>query len=312
MRMRRASKNVAILAMVLLLVLIVACEPAPVKITPTPTPTIDEVNFRFLISDDVNAIADFQNLYVTISSIGFQRGGESGNWLEFTPDITEVDLKPLVGSNALEIWSGNLTPGEYTKAFIYVSEVSGNLSETLGGETANVKLPSGKLHISKPFVVSENAVTSFVYDITVVQAGKSGKYILKPQIAQSGADQKFSEVTPSEYKQKGKPEDKAEREREQAEEQAQEAITEAESEASRIRAKVEQGGIALAPDAFAEFDSLLSEAKSAFEAANYEEAISLAEQAEETLEDVEKLIEELKEGEEEPEEGSPENQTAGE
>ncbi len=36
--------------------------------------------------------------------------------------------------------------------------------------------------------------TSFVYDVTVVKAGQSGQYILKPQIAESGADQEFEEV----------------------------------------------------------------------------------------------------------------------
>ena len=105
--------------------------PAPTP-TPTPTPPITEdVNFRFLISDDVNAIDDFEHVYVTISEIGVQRGGESGNWVEFTPDIIEVDLKPLVGENALEIYSGNLTPGEYSKVFIYVSEVNGILTTAL-------------------------------------------------------------------------------------------------------------------------------------------------------------------------------------
>jgi len=171
--------------------------PPPIT-TPTPaTPTAEEgVNFRFLISDDVNAIDDFASVNVTISKIGVQHGSESGNWLEFTPYISEVDLKPLVGENALEIWSGNLTPGEYSKVFIYVSGVNGILTPALGGEKANVKLPSNKLQISKPFVISEDTATSFVYDVTVVQAGQSGQYILKPQIAQSGADQKFKEVKP--------------------------------------------------------------------------------------------------------------------
>ncbi len=129
--------------------------PTPTPI-PTPTPPAgEEANFRFLISDDVNAIEDFKHVYVTISKIGVHSAGESGNWTEFTPDVTEVNLKPLVGENALEIWSGNLTPGEYNKVFIYVSDVNGSLIEALGGEEANVKLPSNKLQISKPFVISE-------------------------------------------------------------------------------------------------------------------------------------------------------------
>ncbi|UCG82789.1 MAG: DUF4382 domain-containing protein, partial [Dehalococcoidia bacterium] len=77
-------------------------------------PTVKDVNFRFLVSDDVNAIYDFEYLYITISEIGVQRGGESGSWVEFAPDLTEVDLKPLADENALEIWSGNLAPGEYS------------------------------------------------------------------------------------------------------------------------------------------------------------------------------------------------------
>ncbi len=158
------------------------------------TGTDDDANFRFLISDDVNAIDDFSSVNVTISKIGIQRAGDSESWLEFVPDTTEVDLKPLVGENALEIWSGNLTPGEYSKAFIYVSEVNGILTPELGGEKASVKLPSEKLHISRPFVIVEGTTTSFVYDIAVVKAGQSGQYILLPQIAQSGADQEFAEV----------------------------------------------------------------------------------------------------------------------
>ncbi len=181
-------------------------KPAPAPIpAPAPPVTGDEANFRFLISDEVNAIEDFEHLYVTISSIGIKQSGESGEWFQFPPNIQEVDLKLLVGDNAQEIWSGNVTPGEYTKVFIYVSDVNGVLVGAGENETVEVKLPSNKLQISKPFVVIEDSVTSFVYDLTVVAAGndKSGvKYILKPQIAQSGPDKPFNLVTA-----KGKPED---------------------------------------------------------------------------------------------------------
>ncbi len=39
-------------------------------------------------------------------------------------------------------------------------------------------------------------MTNFVYDLTVVEAGRSNQYILKPQIDQSGADQDFIKVKP--------------------------------------------------------------------------------------------------------------------
>ena len=153
-----------------------------------------DANFRFLISDDVNEIDNFSSVIVTVSKIGFQQGGESGGWQEFTPDITEVDLKPLSGDNALEIWSGNLSAGTYSKVFIYVTEVNGTLIPELGGERADIKLPSNKLQISKPFTISENETTSFVYDITVIKAGQSGQYILQPQISESGADKEFNKM----------------------------------------------------------------------------------------------------------------------
>lgn len=173
-----------------------ACGGTGIETGITTTTSDENANFRFLISDDVNAINDFSSVEVTISKIGVQQGGESGSWEEFTPDISTVDLKPLQDENAMEIWSGDLTPGTYSKVFIYVTEVNGTLVPELGGEQANVKLPSNKLHISKLFTISENEPTFFVYDITVVKAGQSGQYILQPQIAQSGADQEFNEVKP--------------------------------------------------------------------------------------------------------------------
>jgi len=153
-------------------------------------------NFRFLVSDDVNAIEDFQSLDVVISSIGILEGGESGKWREIAPLVGEVDLTQLQGANAQEIWSGDLDPGVYGKVFIYVEQVTGVLKET--GEQVEVKLPSNKLHINLPFKVTESSTTSYVYDLTVVAAGNGQnepvKYILKPQIGQSGTHQKFSKI----------------------------------------------------------------------------------------------------------------------
>ena len=154
-------------------------EPGPSLVTPSP-----EGNFVFLISDAVNAIGDFESLNVTISEIGLQAAGESERWIEFTPEIKEVDLTQLQGEEAQEIWRGNVPAGQYSQVFIYVSEVRGKLRAT--GQTIEIKLPSHKLHISKPFQVTADAVTIFTYDLTVVATGHNGGYILKPQIEQSG------------------------------------------------------------------------------------------------------------------------------
>ena len=172
-------------------------------------PAEDEMNFRVLVSDEVNAIEEFQTLNVTISSIGVHQAGESGNWTEYNLDpAVTVDLTELQGLKATEIWNIELEQGTYTKIFIYVDNVTGVLKDDTEGEPI-VKLPGGKLHISKAFDVSQDGLTEFVFDITVIKAGNSGKYILKPQITESGPHRHYIEVEPKgKTEQKGKPEDK--------------------------------------------------------------------------------------------------------
>ena len=166
-------------------------QPSPTPVVPSPQPTTT-VNFVFLISDEVNAISDFHSLNVTISKIGLQQEGEADQWIELNPQEEVVDLTLVQGDKAQEIWKGYIPEGQYTKVFILVSNISGVLRET--GPLVTVKLPSEKLQISRPFEVTSDSEVNFVYDITVVQAGKSGQYILKPQAGQSGADQRFEKI----------------------------------------------------------------------------------------------------------------------
>ncbi len=160
---------------------------APVVVAPQPSP---EGNFVFLISDDVNAIGDFDRVDVSVSKVGLLQGDSVG-WVEFEPQLREVDLTLVPGDKTLEIWRGDVPTGQYTEVFVQVDAVHGILKDT--GEEVEIKLPSQKLHISKQFQVTADTLTSFTYDLTVVAAGntQSGiKYILKPQVDQSGADHK--------------------------------------------------------------------------------------------------------------------------
>ena len=160
-------------------------------------------NFVLLVSDENNAITDFDHLYINISSIGMHlsggTGNESGDWLEFTPDVTQVDLRLLLDDNAMTIWSGNITEGQYTKVFIYVDDAWGILVGGNESESVEVDIPSNKLQISKPFAVNNSSTTAFVYDITVISTGNEHSgidYQLSPQIAKSGTDQPYIEVEP--------------------------------------------------------------------------------------------------------------------
>lgn len=150
-----------------------------------------EGNFVFLVSDEVNAIGDFTDLKVSIEKVRLLQSGGSERWVEFATEVKEFDLTLLPGDKTQELWRGNIPEGEYTKVVMHVTQVRGTLKAT--GQTIEIKLPSNKLQISKSFRVSAGNVTSFTYDLTVVKAGNArngGKYLLKPQVADSGASQK--------------------------------------------------------------------------------------------------------------------------
>jgi hypothetical protein len=183
--------------------------------TVTPAHTGEKVNFRLWISDENNDIGHFDELWVTISSVGVVQSGDGDGVIEQSINPSaEVDLTDLTEANATLLWSGELVDGDYTKVFLYVAVdefdellISWDPAEdpdTLEDyEITEVKLPSAKMQISKPFTISsENGqVVDFVFDITVHKAGMGGKYILTPQLAQSGPDQEIVDVRST-----GKPE----------------------------------------------------------------------------------------------------------
>ena len=84
-------------------------------IVPLPNP---EGNFVFLISDEVNAIGDFDSLNITISKIGLKLGGDSGRWVEFEPEVKEADLALLPGDKTQEIWRGYIPEGQYSSVVV--------------------------------------------------------------------------------------------------------------------------------------------------------------------------------------------------
>ncbi len=212
----------------------------------------------FYVSDEPNAIDDFEHLNVTITKVGFKKtgdgsdgdsnatdgdaanesddGAESSNetadettdedgdadgteetesddeaenetgegdetdekseadgkdddgaaderWIEYDVDDRTVDLTELKGTNASMIDEFELPAGDYETVFIYVSDTEGVLTD---GSTTRVKLPSNKLQLHTNFTVGTDERVDFVYDIAPHKAGKSGKYILKPVISESG------------------------------------------------------------------------------------------------------------------------------
>jgi hypothetical protein len=172
-----------------------------------PSATADG-NFIFMVSDDVNAIADFTSVNVTIEKVWLLKTGEQENWIEFTPSTQIFNLALLPGDKTQTLWQGNVPIGEYTRVVIIVSQVTGTLEQT--GEIIDIKLPSNKLQVKIPFNVSADSITSFTFDLTVVKTGNAqdgGKYLLKPQAGESGASQVplNKPASPNEGKGQGEP-----------------------------------------------------------------------------------------------------------
>jgi len=145
-----------------------------------------EGNFVFLISDAVNAIADFKSLEITIDKIGLLTGS---GWIEFVPEVRTIDLTLLPGEKTQAIWRGDMPEGQYSKVFIYVSDVKGVLKAS--GQTVDVKRPGNKIQINSSFNIGAGSAISFTFDLTVTASGtpKNGiRYMLKPQIDESGAN----------------------------------------------------------------------------------------------------------------------------
>ena len=190
------------------------------------------------ISDERNAIEDFEHRNVTITRVGVKPAGgatddgdaddtetaedtnatdseepsdaddgpddgnateeaddadESGDgeWIEYEVDNRTVDLTELQGANATKLSSLTMPNGTYETVFVYVSDVDGTLND---GSDQRVKLPSGKLQLNSEFTVGDGEEVDFVFDITAVKAGQSGKDILEPVISESGTDVEIDDV----------------------------------------------------------------------------------------------------------------------
>ncbi|MFC2009427.1 DUF4382 domain-containing protein [Chloroflexota bacterium] len=148
---------------------------------PGVIPPDETGNFAFYISDEQNAIGDFQSLDLSISKVRLYK--EDGGWVEFVPETKEVDLTKLQGDLALQVWRGDIPQGKYTGIFLYVTRASGILGNNNG--KVDIVITGNKLHLDMPFEISDAPLTEFVYDMTVIAASGSG-YNLQPVKDESG------------------------------------------------------------------------------------------------------------------------------
>jgi hypothetical protein len=175
-----------------------ASPPSPPPSTPAPTPTTGYPivtyeppttrygTFQVLISDAQADIADFESLNITFSHARVFKLGDYNSEAGFRVlglERPSAELTQLVDEKALQILNTSIEAGNYSKIELYVENVDARLN---GGNTAEVQIPSEKLQIVKPFEITEDETTRFVFDINVVKKGQSNEYNLLPVIAESG------------------------------------------------------------------------------------------------------------------------------
>jgi len=141
----------------------------------------------------VTATATVTNTTAEETATDDEPESEDGRWVVRDVNATTVDLTELRGVNATLVDAFDLPAGEYNTVRMEISDVNGTLTN---GDSQYVKLPSGKLQLNSQFTIENGSEVDFVYDVTVHEAGNSGKYILKPVVSESGTDQEIEAVGP--------------------------------------------------------------------------------------------------------------------
>lgn len=154
-------------------------------------------SLELLISDQPGAIEDFSYLNVSFAEARVFRSAANNTTAAETIDLDgtrSVDLTRVTGTTAVSLINTSLATGQYEKIELYVDTVDARAN----GAEVDVKVPPGKLMLTRPFTVTANSTTSFVFDIQVTLRGNAQNnqgYILRPVISQSGTAGEDVEVT---------------------------------------------------------------------------------------------------------------------
>lgn len=159
--------------------------------TQSTTGDSEKGQFQLYISDRPADIDKFDYLNVTVSEVRVfpetsdnSTNNSESSFQQF--NVTEtVDLTQLKGDNATAVLTEELEAGNYSKLELEASSIDAEIN----GTSEEVKLPSGKLQLTKGFTVAPNQTTEFVFDIQVTLRGNQQNnqgYILRPVISQSG------------------------------------------------------------------------------------------------------------------------------
>lgn len=175
------EKKYAILFGVLFAIVVFSGCRGDTTITDDGSATVEApATFRLLVSDAPADIGDFDSVLVTFDKVRIFKDDE--DYEEKSVSSDAIDLAKLTDDLSYPLIELDLEAGDYTKIELYVDTVEA----TVGGEETEIKIPSDKLMITKPFTVSDESTTSFVFDINVIKKGATGEYNLLPVVSESG------------------------------------------------------------------------------------------------------------------------------
>ena len=144
---------------------------------------------------------EYQAIYVTIQQVAVHKDG-GGGWDVISSPNKTYNLLDLVNGVREELALATLTSGHYTQMRLILTDTPDNSINILSrnhpygnyfidssGQSIELKVPSGfqsGIKIVKGFDINANQTTELILDFdaarSIVKAGSSGKWLLKPTI----------------------------------------------------------------------------------------------------------------------------------
>jgi hypothetical protein len=154
----------------------------PVVSPPITMPTMGLLEIR--VTDDPPQFEDISAIYVTVADIEVHRA-DDGEWIaiEITGSNTFDLIELKEGGLEHILASGSVTAGKYTQIRMTIEKVE----VTIGDETQEAKLPSGKLKFVRPFefevIGGQTTVLTLDFDAEqFIEITGEGEIILHPVI----------------------------------------------------------------------------------------------------------------------------------
>jgi hypothetical protein len=142
---------------------------------------------RVLLTD---APADYESVIIDIESVRIHRSSDAdegdGGWIEVSAEPSRLDLLSLTNGNVALLGELELEPGRYNQMRFVLGT---NNEIVIDGEIIPLETPSAQqsgLKLNIQTQITEGGLYSLLLDFdasrSIVRAGNSGKYLLKPVI----------------------------------------------------------------------------------------------------------------------------------